>query len=354
MSRPAFGLNRHDWSTPTAFAADVARAEALGWDWAFMPVNPLSIWDPYVMLALAARATTRIGLGTLLENAVLDNPASIANGIASVDAVAGGSRTMLGLGVGDTAVRFQNRQPAKVAELEAVATLVRRYLAGGEVDLGAPQPAVLRSARSVPVWIAAGGPRTLRMAGAAADGVFLRVGRHPDNLRHAVTQVHEGAAQAGRDPEGIGIGLIFHTVVSDDAGEIHATARVMAAGFYEYSPRLFDIPGLPWDGPHPDELKAELGIGDFHHAPDPVAAGRRLDFLGDEVADAFALFGSAADIAAQVDAVLGLGFRVDVIVTHPVPTPVPHEPVRRRVPDALAGADYTEWFVGEVLPMVTA
>jgi 5,10-methylenetetrahydromethanopterin reductase len=318
-----------------------------------MPVNPLTIWDPYVMLALAAMVTTRIGLGTLLENAVLDNPASIANGIASVDAVAGGSRTMLGLGIGDTAVRFQNRSPARLAELEAVTSLVRRYLAGDEIDLGAPRPAVLRSARSVPVWIAAGGPRTLRMAGATADGVFLRVGRHPDNLRYAVARVHEGAAEAGREPADVRLGLIFHTVVSDDPAEMGSIARAMAAGFYEYSPRLFDIPGFQWDGPHPDELKEELGIDDFHHAPDPVAAGQLVDFLSDEVADAFALFGSATDIAAQIDAVLGLGFRVDVVVTHPVPTPVPHEPVRRRVPDALAGADYTAWFVGDVVPKVS-
>jgi 5,10-methylenetetrahydromethanopterin reductase len=261
---------------------------------------------------------------------------------------------MLGLGIGDTAVRFQNRSPARLAELEAVTSLVRRYLAGDEIDLGAPRPAVLRSARSVPVWIAAGGPRTLRMAGATADGVFLRVGRHPDNLRYAVARVHEGAAEAGRDPDDVRIGLIFHTLVSDDPEEIASTARAVAAGFYEYSPRLFDIAGFRWDGAPPDELEARLGIDDFHHAPDPVAAGRLLDFLGDDVADAFALFGSAADIAAQIDAVLGLGFRVDVVVPHPVPTPVPHEPFPRRVPDGLAGADYMRWFVGEVLPKVTA
>src|SRR5262245_20261402 len=352
MTRPAFGLNRHDWSTPAAFAADAARAEALGWDWAFTPVNPLALWDPYVMLALAATTTTRIGLGTLLENAVLDNAASIANGIASVDSVAGGSRTLLGLGIGDTAVRFQHRRPATVDELAAMTTLVRRYLAGERVDLGARRPAVLRTARPVPVWVAAGGPRTLRMAGATADGVFLRVGRHPQNLCHAVAQVHEGAAEAGRDPDDVRIGLIFHTIVTDDPDEIASIARAMAAGYYEYSPRLFDVPGLEWNGPDPEDLKAANRLGDFHHAADPVAAGRLVDFLGDDVAESFAMCGSAADIANQIDDVLALGFRVDVVVPHPVPTPVPHEPVGRRVPEALTGADYTAWFAGDVVPRV--
>ena len=51
---PAFGLNRFDYSTPQAFAADVRRAEELGWDYAFIPSSPLLLKDPYVNLAFAA------------------------------------------------------------------------------------------------------------------------------------------------------------------------------------------------------------------------------------------------------------------------------------------------------------
>jgi alkanesulfonate monooxygenase SsuD/methylene tetrahydromethanopterin reductase-like flavin-dependent oxidoreductase (luciferase family) len=68
----------------------LARAERLGWDWAFIPVNPLGQWDPYVLLAFAAGRTSRIGLGTLLENVALDNPASIACSIATVAELAPG------------------------------------------------------------------------------------------------------------------------------------------------------------------------------------------------------------------------------------------------------------------------
>ena len=125
MTRPAFGLNRHDWSSPGAFAADVARAERLGWDWAFLPVNPLGLWDPYVLLALAAGETSRIGLGTLLENVALDSPASIAGSISTVAELAPG-RTRLGLGIGDTAVRFQNRRPALLSDVNCRRPLAAR------------------------------------------------------------------------------------------------------------------------------------------------------------------------------------------------------------------------------------
>jgi 5,10-methylenetetrahydromethanopterin reductase len=350
MARPAFGLNRHDWRSPLAFAADVSRAEQLGWDWAFIPVNPLSLWDPYVLLALAATATSRIGLGPLLENVALDNPASIACSISTIAEMAPG-RVLLALGIGDTSVRFQNRRPATVAELRSACGLIRRWLAGEAVDVGARHPAVLRHARPAPVWVAAGGPRTLRMAGATAEGVFIRVGRHPDNLRYAVDQVHAGARDAGRDPAEVQIGLIFHTIVPDDPDHIAAIARCMAAGYYEYSPQLFDIPGFKWAGPDPDELKVVVEP-DFHHVADPVAAGKLLGFLDEETAASFSLSGSAERIADQINETLTLGFRVDIVVPHPVPMPVAHTAMNRRLPANLLGSDYLGWFAAEVIPRV--
>ncbi|MXY73116.1 MAG: LLM class flavin-dependent oxidoreductase, partial [Dehalococcoidia bacterium] len=240
--RPEFGLNRFDWTSTEGFVADVQRAEELGWGYALIPWNPLSRRDPYMELAIAAGRTSRIKLGLLLDNPVLHHPAVSASSIATLDIMSGG-RALLTLGVGDTAVRWLGLRPARMAELEESTVLARRLLAGEEVDVGAVRPAQLLHARPVPVWIAAGGPKTIEMAGRVADGVFLRVGRHPENLRTAIERVHAGAREAGRDPNEIGIGLIFHTVMSDDPEEIRATARSMAAGYYEYSPALFEIPG---------------------------------------------------------------------------------------------------------------
>ena len=58
----------------TAFAADVRRAEALGWDAALQPDSQLRRRDTYVLLAAAARATERIVLGPLLANPVNRHP----------------------------------------------------------------------------------------------------------------------------------------------------------------------------------------------------------------------------------------------------------------------------------------
>ena len=350
MGSLEFGLNRFDWTSTTALVADVRRAEQLGFGYALIPWNPLSRPDPYMQLAVAAGQTSRIRLGLLLDNPVLHHPATSASSIATLDEISGG-RALLTYGIGDTAVRWLGLRPARMAELEDAVVLAKRLLSGEGVEVGAPRPARLRHARSVPVWIAAGGPKTIEMAARVADGVFLRVGRHPENLRTAMAHLGRGATAAGRDPDDIGIGLIFHTVTCDDPVEIRAISRSMAAGYYEYSPALFEIPGLPWNGPPVDALKKQV-YPDFHHAPDLVESGNLVAFLNDETANSFSLFGSATDIANQLRHAIGITGRADIVVPHPVPMPIPGEPVPRRLPAALAGADYKTWFAAEVIPLL--
>jgi 5,10-methylenetetrahydromethanopterin reductase len=64
---PRFGLNRFDARSVDLFAADVRRAEDLGWDAAWQPDSQLRRRDTYVLLAAAARATRRVTLGPLLR-----------------------------------------------------------------------------------------------------------------------------------------------------------------------------------------------------------------------------------------------------------------------------------------------
>lgn len=337
-SLPAFGLNRFNYTSPEAFAADVKRAEDLGWDYAFIPSSPLLLQDPYVNLAFAALQTSRIRLGPLIENPMMRHPAVIAGSIATLDGLAPG-RAMLGYGVGDTAVRLMGKRPARVAELEAATRLTRSLLQGEDVEVGAARPAKLRHARAVPIWIAAGGPRTLRMAGRVADGVFIRVGRHEANLKVAIEAVRAGAIEAGRNPDDIKIATIFHTLLTDDQEKAALLGRAMAAGYYEFTPALFDPPGFTWDGPDIHQLKKQVWP-DFHHAADLEAAGRVVSFLSDEITDSFALYGNPDAIADQLARVLSLGYRIDVIIPHPVPGHIPY------------GADpsYIERVATEVMP----
>ena len=112
MTIPKFGLNRFDNRSVADFAADVKRAEALGWDVAFQNDAALGRRDAFVMLAAAALNTEHILLGPLIVNAVTRHPAVLASSIATVDELAPG-RTLLGLGSGDNAVRQLGLVPPK-------------------------------------------------------------------------------------------------------------------------------------------------------------------------------------------------------------------------------------------------
>ncbi len=311
-----FALNRLDLSNPVAFADSAARAEQLGWHMGLIPCNPLAAHDPYVSLALAARATRTLHLGTLLDTPVLRHPSVIAGSIATVAQLAPG-RVHLGLGIGDTAVRFNGLSPAKVSTLEAATRQIKALLAGESLDVGAERPARLRHASPVPVWLAASGPKTLRMAGAIADGVFIRVGTDARNLHAAWGAVCDGARAAGRDPNALRLGLIFHTAFDEDRSRARTIAKALAAGYYEYSPFLFDAIGARWAGTDVHELKKDVWP-DFHHHRDPEHAGRVVDFLDDATADAFALHGDWDAITEQLHGVLTLDLPVSVVLPHPV------------------------------------
>jgi 5,10-methylenetetrahydromethanopterin reductase len=314
-----FAINRLDMSSVDAFARSAAKAESSGWGYGLIPCSPLLVRDPYVMLAFAAGATRRLVLGTLLDTPVMRHPAALASSIATVAELAPG-RTLLGLGVGDTAVRLNGLSPARVATLERALVQVRTLLAGEALDVGAAKPARLRHAQPVPVWIAAQGPRALKMAGAHADGVFIRVGADARNLQAAYQQVVEGATTAGRNAKDVKIGAIFHVAVDGDAHRARTIAKAIAAGYYEYSPYLFDNVGLQWNGPSVHELKREI-FPDFHHARDLLAAGTAVDFLPPEAVDAFALYGGFADIASQLERALDVDVPIDVVLPHPMLAP---------------------------------
>ena len=334
-----FGLNRLDHRSPLRFAADAARLEGLGWHYGFLASSPLLVQDPYVLLAQALRETRSITLGTLIENPVMRHPAVIAGSIATIDRLDPG-RMILGMGVGDTAVRLMGKRPATVTAFEEAIITIKSLTASEQVAVDAARPAVLRHASPVPIWVATQGPRTLRMAGRVADGVFIRVGTHETNLRLAVEHVHAGAREAGRDPSEVRIGCVFHTIADPDRERVGRIGRAAAAGYYEYSPVLFENIDMPWTGEDSAVLKRQVWP-DFHHDPDLEAAGDVVSFLPDEAVDAFTLHGSFEEITEQIKTILGYGLPIEIVIPHPMPTPPPISE---------GGYDYARRFAEAVFP----
>src|SRR5690349_18727427 len=169
-------------------------AEAAGWDGLTFVDSQNLVGDPFVGVALAAEATERLQFATGVTNAYTRHPAALANVAATVQETSHG-RFVLGIGRGDTALFHLGLPPMKVARFVELVTQLHTYLQGGTVDCGG-RPSRLQfldrcHEATVPVDVAASGPRVIEFAARVAERVTLAVGADPTRIAWAVDLVHK-------------------------------------------------------------------------------------------------------------------------------------------------------------------
>jgi 5,10-methylenetetrahydromethanopterin reductase len=152
----------------------------------------------YVTLTACAQVTDSLELAPGITNPVTRHPTVTASAISSVNDISGG-RANLGIGAGDSAVWSIGQTPTTVSELQETAKQVQSLL-GGETVTFEGEPFTLESApHSIDVYVAAEGPKTLRMAGETGDGVIFGGGPKPETVRSlGLENIRQGADAAGR------------------------------------------------------------------------------------------------------------------------------------------------------------
>ncbi|HVV20904.1 MAG TPA: LLM class flavin-dependent oxidoreductase [Pseudonocardiaceae bacterium] len=106
-----------------------ARAEELGFSSFWVYDTPMVNGDPFVSLALCAKATRRIKLGIGVTSPALRSAPAAAAAVSSLNAIAPG-RVICGVGTGNTARRTLGMLPTKMAELEEFTAAVQDLTAG--------------------------------------------------------------------------------------------------------------------------------------------------------------------------------------------------------------------------------
>jgi 5,10-methylenetetrahydromethanopterin reductase len=144
---------------------------------------------------------------------------------ATLDRLCGG-RFMLGLGRSERSV-IQDRMGIPYTRprttLEEAVTHIRTLLAGerlstadGVFGLNHVGLAIHPMQPRLPIYLAAIGPKALRLAGQIADGVLLNAYVPPAYVRYAVHEVRRAAEAAGRDPNAIDIACMLVVRLTDD------------------------------------------------------------------------------------------------------------------------------------------
>src|SRR5947209_9878819 len=109
------------------------RAEDAGWDGITFTDSQNLVGDPFIAMALGAKATERLQFMTGVTNAATRHPAALATAIATVQEVSGG-RAICGVGRGDTALFHLGRPPQPMSQFTARTDELHTYLQGGTVD----------------------------------------------------------------------------------------------------------------------------------------------------------------------------------------------------------------------------
>jgi alkanesulfonate monooxygenase SsuD/methylene tetrahydromethanopterin reductase-like flavin-dependent oxidoreductase (luciferase family) len=195
--------------------------EAAGFEALFLP--EVGARDTLAALAALAGETRTIALGTGVVPLPARSPALLAMAAATVQERSVG-RLLLGLGTGPTSRGALDR-------LRATVEALRVAFAGGRAEVDGVSVATgLALARAPEIWIAALGPRAVRLAGEIADGVLLNWCT-PDRVRDAHAEIAEAAEAAGRAPTDVTVGVYVRAALAEGAD---ATAVSMAAEYASY------------------------------------------------------------------------------------------------------------------------
>ncbi|TMJ52045.1 MAG: LLM class F420-dependent oxidoreductase [Alphaproteobacteria bacterium] len=208
----AIGYSGAHMDLPVAL---VQRAEELEYD---------SVWsaeaygsDAITPLAFLAAKTSRIKLGTGIMQLAARTPANAAMSAASIDAMAGGSRFIAGLGVsGPQIVKGWYGQPwgkpyyrvkdyvaimRKTFKREEPVTHEGReislpYKGDGSAGLAKPLKSIPHMNPDIPIYLATGGEAMVKLTAEIADG-WLPMGFVPGAMEEYGPWLEEGFRRAG-------------------------------------------------------------------------------------------------------------------------------------------------------------
>lgn len=312
-------------AAPNAAARVAESCEAAGWS-GFAVVDSQNLsGDPYVALALAATATSRIGLATGVTNPYTRHPAATASSIGSVQAVSKG-RAVLGIGRGDSALAHLGLAPAPVALFASYLRRLQGYLRGDDVPFAeaaagaddvasvdalglGDQPTAsriewLRKLPKVPVDVAATGPKVIELAAVVADRITFALGADVERLQWGMELARSARAAAGGDPATLSFGAYVNVAVHDDV----TVARRLVAGGLSTLAR-FNVMHGRTAGPH--AAGAEEVLRELHERYDmnhhTQSGSVQSQVLTDDFVDRYAVVGPAAGAVARLRTLAALG-----------------------------------------------
>ena len=149
-------------------------ASTYGWTYDSHVLWQDSFSDPH---ARRDQATSTMKFGHQVTNPGTRDPTVLASLYATLHDISDG-RMVMGIGRGDSALRYIGRQPVKVAEFERDLAMIKPFMNGEEVAWNEKELQLKWVRPELPeieMWVAGYGPKALAVAGRVGDGVIIQL-----------------------------------------------------------------------------------------------------------------------------------------------------------------------------------
>jgi probable F420-dependent oxidoreductase len=252
------------------------------------------LWQESIpVLALAAAATETIKLGHMVTNPGTREPTVLASAYATLHDISNG-RMIMGIGRGDSARRYINQQPVKVAEFEEALRMIKPFMNGQEVhwnDTDLQLKWVREELPPIAMHVAGYGPKALAVAGRVGDGVIIQLA-DPDIIQWIMDTARKAAEEAGRDPSELRCIVSAPSHISDDLADAREQTRWFPAMVSNHVKDLIDRYGT--DGSVvPQALTDYVQQREFYDYNEHSRVGAKHgEFVSDEISDRFSILGT--------------------------------------------------------------
>ena len=206
---------------------------------------------------------------------------------------------MLGLGTGDGSTYRLGRKATKLVDFAAGLHTIRTLLQGHAIEVprgkeGSGTVALTVGQLPVPIYVAAVGPRSLRVAGRYADGIILATGFDLDVLEWARAQIEAGAKDGGRTLSDIDIMLAGMICVDHDGPRArnHVRGRIANRAHHNFRFTLETV-----------RAEERAGVKTFMDAFDiskPMEQRSDPALITDYLLQRFAIAGTPLECAARI------------------------------------------------------
>lgn len=283
-------------------------AEAQGFEYGWTYDSHVLWQESMPVMALLADQTSKIKLGHMVTNPAIRDPTVLASAYATLQDISNG-RMIMGVGRGDSSVRYVGRKPMKVADFEEALQMVKPFMNGKEVTWNGKQLQLKWVRPELPeieMHVAGYGPKALAVAGRQGDGVIIQLA-DPDIIQWIMDTARKAAAEAGRDPAALKCIVSAPSHISGDLADARDQVRWFPAMVSNHVQDLIDRYGT--DGSVvPKVLTDYVEARKFYDYNEHSRVGAKHgEFVTDEICDRFCVLGTVDQATAKLQELESIG-----------------------------------------------